>query len=1034
MAQLSKLMEFTTSADAARELFVVRMNADMQLSQPYEISIEFLSQNFDFDPVRFVGQEAKLELDAVQVVSNQKQHVTLQLLGVITHFEYVGYMGNQAQYRAVVAPRLKYLANTRQSRVFLNKSVRDIVIEVLKSIGYTDDTIDFASTLASTAREYVVQYEESDLAFISRWLEHEGIFYFFDHAGSTEVIRFGASTSAYRAITNVARLKFSPLPTPSRARPLPSTGSRATSLPASSSEDAAAPAVMPDDSQFEAWFSEEVVQTLTCTQQALPQTLILNDYYYGTPDVSLVVTKTVDSAGKGTVYEYNNNYTTQSEGSRLGDIRVEEIKCRARIFSGMSNCRALAPGFKFEVTDHKRADMNRELVVTGLKHQATQSIDSSTDGFPSGSYRNSFTAIAANVVYRPPRVTPWPKVPGVTYAKISDDTSGEDSALDSDGRYKVKLGLDRSSTSGGNTSNAVRMAQPYAGGYNGEKMGMHFPLHKNTEVILAHHNGNPDRPIIAGAVPNPNGRSVVVDKNNVEHIIRTRGDNRIILSDGFVAAAIEMRAANSRARSGLMSLGLHGLIPGVGDEVASVNINSQAGDIVLDGGYLLWSGGGGLMTGTQAVMSHSMIVGFPKLTLTLMLIKLAALHSKETLDGLLGQPLSGIGETIAIAVKDLSVVIGTVAANYVLVSRKMSKTPLTRFFPKEVIKDVKDVARLAADTGWKATLKAGIMKVLSVLAYPFVALAGAIKPFVTDQPDGYAIMIVKTLGAEIINVDRPGYNILIATDVGNVDVYAEKDIKLEAKADMFLNAGEAIYLKSDGGAQFELDERNFHLVSPSSNTQFLLEDAQAALLSQDTGKTKKSVVRAAPEGVLAAGPEVYLSSGAHKGTLHMLDDGSIRVDGDAGVTVRTKTCAVIVNDSGIFINGGPGKAITIAGGGTVDLQSQTTVNIKAATINMQGTAVNIKGATVAIDGSNISIGGTSQSITNVPPPPLAPAPPPMIMPKVPPIVPLPPFPAAAPLPQASQAMKTMVRTVLGSIMTQMKVTGKVVVRGGKFWS
>ncbi len=1025
---MTKLMQFTTSADSSNQLILAKLDGVQQLSQPYVFTLEFLSDKFDFDPSTFVSKDCTIELCALQIINNQKQYVTLKVLGVITNFDFAGVSGVHAQYRAVVAPRLQYLANTRQSRVFLNKSVRDIVIEVVKSAGYTDDSIEFPSTIASTAREYVVQYEESDLAFISRWLEHEGVFYYFDHSGSTEKIKFGSGTSHYSSINNVSSLKFSPAPVATTPAALPA----ATRFALVSNDETVKPAQVPVNS--EAWFNQEVVRSITLEQVALPQTLILNDYFYDTPDVSLTVTKTVSDSGKGTVYEYNNNYTTQSEGTRLGDIRVEEIKCRAKLFNGTSNCRALAPGYTVALTDHRRSDLNRTYLLTRVVHSATQSQDSGTDGFPSGTYNNAFTAIPNDTVYRPPRVTPWPRVSGVIKANVSDSTNGENSGLDEKGRYKVKLGLDLSTTTDGNTSNAVRMATPYAGAYDGTEMGMHFPLHKNTEVLLSHFNGNPDRPIIAGAVPNSSSPTVVKDHNNVEHVIRTRGDNRIIISDGFIAAAIEQRAANSRARSSLMSIGLHGLIPNVGDEIASININSQAGDIVLDGGYLLWSAGGGLMTGTQAIMGHSMIVGFPKLSLALMLIKLAALHSKETLDGLIGQPLSGFGETITIAIKDLSVIIGTVAANYALVSRKMTKTPPAYFFPKEIIKDVKDIARIAADTGWKSTLKAGILKVLGFLAYPFVALAGAIKPFITDQPDAYAITICKALGAEIINIDRPGYNILIATDVGNIDMYAEKDVKIEANNAIFLNATDSIYMRADTGAQFELDDTNFHLVSPKFNSQFIVDDDQAVMLSQDTAKTNKSAIRAAPEGVLAAGPEVYLSSGTHKGTLHMLDSGAIRVDGDGGVTVRSKGCAVIINDSGIFVSGGPGKAITIAGGGTVDLQSQTTVNIKAATINMQGAAVNIKGAAVAIDGSNITIGGTSHSIMNVPPPPLAPAPPPMIMPKLPPIVPLPPYPTMAPLPQASVAMKKMVKTVFGSVMKTMKVAGNVVVRGGKYWS
>ena len=112
-------------------------------------------------------------------------------------------------------------------------------------------------------------------------------------------------------------------------------------------------------------------------------------------------------------------------------------------------------------------------------------------------------------------------------AHIDAAGSGQYAEVDNQGRYKVILPFDLNSAMGGKASSWLRMAQPYAG----ENHGMHFPLHKGTEVLLTFIDGDPDRPIIAAAVPNPITPSPVNSSNSTQSRITTAGGNKLHMED-----------------------------------------------------------------------------------------------------------------------------------------------------------------------------------------------------------------------------------------------------------------------------------------------------------------------------------------------------------------------------------------------------------------------------------------------------------------------------------------------------------------------
>ena len=176
-----------------------------------------------------------------------------------------------------------------------------------------------------------------------------------------------------------------------------------------------------------------------------------------------------------------------------------------------SDLLAMASGGHTKLDGHPKADA--ELLVVSIEHEADQPVFGR--GGTERRYRGTFTAISAETPFRPARVTPKPKIHGAITAVIEAVQGPQYAELDDDGRYHVRFKCDVSGADKGKASKLVRMAQPHAGaGY-----GHHFPLRDGVEVLLACIDGDPDRPIITAAVPNPQTPSTVSGKNGVHNVL-----------------------------------------------------------------------------------------------------------------------------------------------------------------------------------------------------------------------------------------------------------------------------------------------------------------------------------------------------------------------------------------------------------------------------------------------------------------------------------------------------------------------------------
>ncbi len=490
---------FETPALAPDALQVVDFAGQEFLSQLFRFDLNLVSQDPEINFAEVIQQPATLTI--------MRDDVPVKIHGLIADFEQGDYTADWVAYRATLVPRVWLLSLNYRSRVFQNMTVEAIVTQVLKDTGFAADDFRFALSGDYKPREYCVQYRETDLSFISRLLEFEGIVFFFEHGDERETLVMTDDRSEHPLIDGESAISYH-------------TGA----------------GLLPQQ-------NAETVRQLVCREKIVTGKVVLKDYNYRTPETTLRAESQLNQDMPGLYYEYGQHFKDNAEGARLAKVRNEEIECTRRVMTGQSDCAGLCSGFRFSLQSHYRSDLNGDYLLTQISHFGSQGAALAT---PMGNtdaptYRNEFTCIPAEVQYRPPRITPEPRIPGIMTAKI--ETAGGDYAhIDEMGRYKVKMPFDLSDRNNAMASRALRMAQPYSGA----NYGIHFPNRANSEMVWACIDGNVDRPLGLSTVPNPSNTSPSIAGNKAQCVIRTAGRNELTLDDTIGSENIYLHATKDQ--------------------------------------------------------------------------------------------------------------------------------------------------------------------------------------------------------------------------------------------------------------------------------------------------------------------------------------------------------------------------------------------------------------------------------------------------------------------------------------------------------
>lgn len=410
-------------------------------------------------------------------------------------------------YTVRLCPRVWRLALSRTMEIYMDKALPDILREVLGRSGFVEVSGDggegdFEFRLAQKyePKEFIVQFDQSDLDFLRYRTEFNGISFFFEHRAGRDVLVFTDSN-----------LGFS-----------------------ESALDA-------DEARFNQGGHRSGVFDLEISTHSIPARYTVRDYNYRNPSLYLQAYYETTAGRGGEVVEYGPHVKTPEEGLALAQIRAEEQMCRHRVIYGQSDIQKLSAGQIVTVTDLPGSDVS--LLIHEITHSATQPTYGRGEG-TERMYENSFEGYFSDAPYRPERLTPKALVPGMLNGQIAGDSAEDEEGsseaggegeeddrpyakVDDQGRYRVQFLFDTKDEEGRLASRAIRMAQPHAGaGY-----GFHFPLRVGTEVLIGFVNGDPDRPFIASTIPNPQTPSPVAAGNHKRNVIRTGGANEINIDD-----------------------------------------------------------------------------------------------------------------------------------------------------------------------------------------------------------------------------------------------------------------------------------------------------------------------------------------------------------------------------------------------------------------------------------------------------------------------------------------------------------------------
>lgn len=505
MPEETRIFHFHSEAVPDDTFQVSGLTGNERLSAPYSFTIELQSKNSSVPLDKMLTSKAWIAIRQSIPVSGGKRGVRIyKMHGVVSEFEILEMVHEWVKYRVVMVPRLWKYSLTTQSRVFQDMDIKDLIKAVLTDKdgpGLSSQDFDLKVSGTYPKREFIVQYNETDLDFLHRWLEHEGVFYYFDQTENGEKLIFGDGTAAYAKLAGDPKIPY---------RPDPATRSRAGADTA------------------EQTLQEETVHSFRCMFKKTPKQVVLKDYNYRTPSVEMKAKADVGNpAGEGKLYVYGEHFKTPGEGSAMAKVRAEEIQCRDKTFDGVGDQRSFRPGTVFTLSEHYRSDFNAPYLLVNVSHTMTQGTSAAGGTGSHMNYQVKFDCIPSDDIFRPERITSWPSIFGFINAKVDAGGKGDYAEIDDQGRYKVKLPFDLSDKKDGKASRYIRMAQPYSGA----DMGMHFPLHKDAEVLISFVDGDPDRPVIIGSIPNAETLGPVVSKNQTQCAIKTGGGTTMVIED-----------------------------------------------------------------------------------------------------------------------------------------------------------------------------------------------------------------------------------------------------------------------------------------------------------------------------------------------------------------------------------------------------------------------------------------------------------------------------------------------------------------------
>ncbi|SAK83639.1 Rhs element Vgr protein [Caballeronia glebae] len=453
------------------DLRFLGLRASAELGRMPRIELTLVSKRADLDFSRILGKRVSVSLD----VPKAKPRV---FGGYVVGFRQTGMRGRLHVYEAAVRPWLWLLARRSNCRIFQNKTVEEIVKAVFADPVYKG--LEFgeikwkAGTRAHPPREYCVQYRESDFNFVSRLLEDEGIYYWFQDKDGKESLILTDTLAAHESVAGCESLPYG-----------------------------AVQAAAPDAEYISEWRTHHAIET---------HNWLLTDYDFRHPSRPLQKQAVKHMQGFDAFsglehFDYPGGYVEADHGESRAKSRADEWRIEGSVpddpdinwhrIEARTNSRSVRAGALLKLTRHPRADQNAQYLVTRTRYEIELADYEAFDGAQANRCECWFSAIDAKQAFAPARTARKPFVQGPQTAVVVGP-GGDEIYTDQYGRVKVQFFWDRQGKRDENSSCWIRVSQPWAG----KGWGAIAIPRMGQEVIVDFLEGDPDRPIITGRVYN----------------------------------------------------------------------------------------------------------------------------------------------------------------------------------------------------------------------------------------------------------------------------------------------------------------------------------------------------------------------------------------------------------------------------------------------------------------------------------------------------------------------------------------------------
>ena len=506
---MERLVDATTPLGAA--LWFRQMNGTEALSVPFEYDIIFHSKSIGLSAKSMLGKDVTLKVETEG--GGGVRHFN----GICTRFQSGGRDGEHLIYTAKLRPWLWLASRRSDCKIFQFKKVPDIIKDVLGKYGFP-----ISDKLKKSYREwdYCVQYQETDMNFVMRLMEHEGIYFYFEHSAGVHTLVMCDDVTCHSALPGKSSIKYLGL-------------------------DAATVA---DEEHFDSWQIREEVD---------PGEYITDDYDFEKPRADLKTKRknplghTNDSWER---YMWPGGYTQVGDGENYAGVRIDSLEAEHERATGHTTVRTMAPGYLYSLERCPRPDQNREyLSVAATFYFKDSARKSAGSGAGDSDWSITVTSQPTSIPYRPQRLTSKPLTHGPQTAVIVGP-KGEEIYTDKYGRVKVQFHWDRYGEKNERSSCWIRVSHPWAGSNYG---AIHIPR-IGQEVIVDFLNGDPDYPMITGRVYNADQMPPwALPDNKTQSGILTRSSKAGAPGAGMKAAVGDANAIRFEDLKGKEQLWLH---------------------------------------------------------------------------------------------------------------------------------------------------------------------------------------------------------------------------------------------------------------------------------------------------------------------------------------------------------------------------------------------------------------------------------------------------------------------------------------------